>query len=254
MKPVLIIIMLAGWLLVGGVAAQNSETAKTAPATPSGQITELPAGMALAAELTKGIDSRKAKQGDPVYARTTQDMLANGRVVIPHDSKLTGHITEAEGRPKGQKGDANSTIGIVFDRLMIKGGSELPIHASIQAIAKPLVTAPPIAGTGVPAGGYGGSVSGGGGYPGQSPSGQGPGSIPGNAPSGAPPESPEPPAAGGPQNSSGSPAAISVQSQGVIGMKGYSLSSNDDRSLISSTTENVKLEGGTQLILRAKQK
>src|SRR5215469_15812611 len=251
MKPVLIIIMLAGWLLVGGAVAQNPETAKTAPSTPSGQITELPVGTVLAAELTKGIDSRKAKQGDPVYARTTQDMLANGRVVIPHDSKLTGHITEAEGRPKGQKGDANSTIGIVFDRLMLKGGPELPVHASIQAIARPLVTAPPIAGTGIPTGGYGG-VSGGGGYPGQSPGGQGPGSLPGNAPNSAPPTGPEPPEAGGPQNSS--PAAISVQSQGVIGMKGYSLSSNDDRSLISSTTENVKLEGGTQLILKAEQK
>ena len=253
MKPVLI--MLAGWLLVAGVAAQNPETAKTAPSTPPGpgRLTELPAGTVLAAELTKGIDSRKAKQGDAVYARTTQDMLANGRVVIPHDSKLAGHITEAEGRPKGQKGDANSTIGIVFDRLMIKGGPELPVHASIQAIAKPLVTAPPISGTGISTGGYGG-VSGGGGYPGQSPGGQGPPSLPGNAPSGAPPASNEPPEAGGPQNSPGFPAAISVQSQGVIGMKGYSLSSDDDRSLISSTTENVKLEGGTQLILKAKEK
>jgi len=254
MKPGLIMIMLAGWLLAGGVAAQNPETAKTAPSTPPGQMTELPAGTALAAELTKGIDSRKAKQGDPVYARTTQDMLSNGKVAIPHDSKLTGHITEAQGRPKGQKGDANSTIGIVFDRLIIKGGPELPVHVSIQAIAKPLVTAPPIAGTGIPPGGYGGSVSGGGGYPGQSPGGQGPGSIPGNAPSGVPPASPEPSEAGGPQNSSAYPAAISAQSQGVIGMKGYSLSSNDERSLISSTTENVKLESGTQLVLKAKQK
>jgi len=247
MQPVLIVIMLAGWLLAGGVAAQNPETAKAAPSTPSGQMTELPAGTVLTAELTKGIDSRKAKQGEPVYARTTQDMLANGKVVIPHDSKLTGHITEAQGRPKGQKGDANSTIGIVFERLMIKGGPELPVHASIQAIAKPLVTAPPIAGTGTSTGGYGGS-----GYPGQSPGGQGRGSIPGNASSGAPPASPEPSEAGGPQDSSGYPAAISVQSQGVIGMKGYSLSSNDERSLIGSTTENVKLESGTQLVLKAK--
>lgn len=248
------LIVLAGWVLACGAAAQNPETAKTAPPTPSGPATEIPAGTVLVAELSKGIDSRKAKQGDPVYARTTQDLLANGKVVIPHDSKLTGHITDAQGRPKGQKGDANSTIGVVFDQLMIRGGHELPFHAGIQAIARPLVTAPPIAGTGIPTGGYGGSVSAGGGYPAQSPGGQGPGSIPGNTPSGAPPVSGEPPETGGPQNSSEYPRAISVQSQGVIGMKGYSLTSNDKGSLISSTTENVKLEGGTQLIVKAEQK
>ena len=248
----LVLIVLSGLLLVSGAAAQDSAPTNAPNSAQSSQLAEIPAGTALAVELSKGIDSRKAKQGDPVYARTTQDMLSNGKVVIPHDSKVTGHITEAQGRPKGQKGDANSTIAIVFDQLAIKGGPELPFHASIQAIGEPLVTAPPIAGTGIPAGGYGGSVSAGGGYPGQAP-----GSNPGNPPqSGTRPTGTEPPdePGTGPQNSTGYPGAISVQSQGVIGLKGYALNSNDEASVISSTTENVKLEGGTQLILKAKQK
>src|SRR6516162_87341 len=99
----LVLIVLTGLLVVSGAAAQDSAPTNAPNSAQSSQLAEIPAGTALAVELSKGIDSRKAKQGDPVYARTTQDMLSNGKVVIPHDSKVTGHITEAQGRPKGQK-------------------------------------------------------------------------------------------------------------------------------------------------------
>lgn len=245
------LMLLGVGLLTGSAFAQDPAASKPMGAT----LTEIPAGTALAAELSKSLDARKAKPGDPVVARTTQDMLANGKVVIPHDSKITGHVTEAQGRPKGQKGDANSSLGIVFDQLTLKGGTEVPFHAVIQAMAKPIVTAPPIAGTGLPSGGYGGSVSGGGGY-GGSPSGgggYGQGSV--GQPTGTQRASTEPEAAdNGQGNSAGYPGAISVQTQGVIGIKGYALSDNDQGSVITSTIENVKLEGGTQLILKAKGK
>lgn len=196
------------------------------------QLLQVPEGTPLAAELSKTIDAHKAKTGDPVIAKTTQDMLANGKVVIPHDSKITGHVSEVQGRPKGQKGEADSMIGIAFDQLEIKGRS-MPFHANIQAIAKPIVVNPAAVQPGDASGGYGANPSMGStpGRPGATPNAQTPDSE---------------------TQSDAPPGAISVQNTGVVGMKGFELTTNDQGSVVSSKTENVKLESGTQLILKSK--
>lgn len=260
MKIVLICLALS--LLTSGALGQGATREESDKSDVAARFEEVPAGTALAAELAKTIDGRKVKVGDPVTARTTQDMLANGKVVIPRDSRITGHITDVQGRPKGQKGEVNSTLGIAFDKLAIKGGGEMAFHASVQAMARPVRMAPAFPASGPP-GGYGGGVPMGGTYPGQGAgipptpgTMPGPGSMPGIPPSGAPGTGPGPqqPGGNGPQNPASESGAISTQSQGVIGMKGFSLSTNGQGSVISSTSKNVKLEGGTQLILKTKEK
>jgi hypothetical protein len=203
----------------------------TLMAAQDAQLVQVPAGTVLAAELSKSIDAHKAKTGDSVVAKTTQDMLANGKVMIPHDSKITGHITDVQGRPKGQKGDADSTIGIAFDQLEVRGRT-MPFHANIQAIAKPLIINPAAVQPGE-AGGYGANAG---------------ASSPMGHPAGAPaPQTPNTEAQSAP------PAgAISVQNTGVVGMKGFELNTNDQGSVVSSKSDNVKLESGTQLILKSK--
>ena len=204
-----------------------------AAAQDAPQILQVPEGTPLAAELSKTIDAHKAKTGDPVIAKTTQDMLANGKVVIPHDSKITGHVTQVQGRPKGQKGEADSMIGIAFDQLEIKGRS-MPFRASIQAIAKPLIINPAAVQAGDPSGGYGAN-------PGMGTTPGRPGATPN------PQQAPDAETQGAPP-----PGAISVQNTGVVGMKGFELTNNDQGSVISSRTDNVKLESGMQLILKSK--
>ena len=51
--------------------------------------------------------------------------------IIPRGSKVTGHITEASSRAKG---DPASALGMVFDRITLKDGTDLPLKANIQAI------------------------------------------------------------------------------------------------------------------------
>ena len=220
--------ILALWLLSTFLLAQSA----------GAQLLEVPAGTVLAAELSKSLDAHKIKVGDPVMAKTTQDMLGEGKVLIPQGSKITGHITDVQGRPKGQKGDANSTIGIAFDQLEIKGRT-MPFHGTIQAIAKPVIINPASVNPGsasnnAPPGTYGGSA--------------GMGSSPGH------PGAADPGAAGTDTGAEGAPpvGAISVQNTGVVGMKGFELNVNDQGSVVSSKTENVKLESGTQLIVKSK--
>src|SRR5438270_169979 len=65
-------------------------------AAPAQLAVRLENGSILYAELTKTVDAKKAKAGDPVSAVLVTDVLAHGKIVVRHDAKLLGHVTEAQ--------------------------------------------------------------------------------------------------------------------------------------------------------------
>src|SRR4029434_6234587 len=79
----------------------------------------------------ESVDSKKAKQGDPVTARTTEAVKSDGKVVIPKGTKLVGHVTRASARAKG---DADSALAVQFNRAVLKDGHEMPLQVTIQAL------------------------------------------------------------------------------------------------------------------------
>jgi len=181
-------------------------------------------------------------------------------VVLHRGSKLVGHVTEAQARGKGE---SESRLGIAFDRAIVHGGQEVSLGAVVQALAPPaniaasgLANESGDAGLG-PAGGgrsagTGGGVLGGAGRPVGSVGSVGntAGSVAGSATG----------AASGTVNGVGGVAgrgALSSTSQGVAGLQGLTLSSatagSAQGSVISSTTQNVKLDSGTQMLLRVQQ-
>src|SRR5262245_31690780 len=82
----------------------------------------LAAGTAVRAELDKSLDSKKAKTGDEITARTTEAVKEDGKVVLPKGTKLMGRVTRASARGKG---DSDSTLGVQFDRAELKAGQEM---------------------------------------------------------------------------------------------------------------------------------
>src|SRR5689334_1790327 len=92
-------------------ANQNVKAGKKANANASGSASQnasvgtgemqIPSGTKVPAVLDKSIDSRKCKQGDEVVAKTTQDVVSNGKVIIPKNSKLIGHVTQASATANG---------------------------------------------------------------------------------------------------------------------------------------------------------
>jgi hypothetical protein len=235
------------------------------------------------AELTRPVDVKKNKPGDTVMARTTEDVKSDGKVVIPKGSKLIGHVTRAQARAKGE---SESSLGIVFDRAIPRnGGQEVPVHAVIQALASSQAQAAATmddmdtmasasgmamgqAEAGRPAGaampsasGGGGGLVGGVGSTVNSTAGVATntvGNVGGTAGG----------TAGGAVNSTvntgvgaaGSAAGLNSTGQltsassGVIGLQGLNLSSaashSTQGSLITSAERNVRLESGTQMLLR----
>src|SRR5947209_6966939 len=117
------IILIAG-LLGFGCAASAFQAAPAQPAV------RLENGSILYAELTKTVDAKKAKVGDPVAAVLVADILAHGKIVVRHDTKLLGHITEAQVHSKDTP---ESRLGIVFDKVITKDG-EVPFESKLLAI------------------------------------------------------------------------------------------------------------------------
>jgi len=107
----------------------------SAPAAAGNEEIKIAPGTVVPAELVKSLDSKKLKEGDPVTAKVSVDMLSGGTIVVPRDSKIVGHVTEAKSRGKGE---SESTLGIIFDRLILKNGTEFPIHATLQAVGPPI--------------------------------------------------------------------------------------------------------------------
>jgi hypothetical protein len=119
----------------GQTQAQTSgnASASTSASTQNRQANAaLASGTAFNAALSSPIDSKKCKPGDPVNAHSTEAVKSEGKTVIPKGSKLVGHVTQASARGKGE---SESSLGIVFDKAILKNGQEIPLNAGIQAIA-----------------------------------------------------------------------------------------------------------------------
>lgn len=128
----------------------------------------------VSAELTKSIDSKNAKVGDQVFAKTTSEARLADGTRLPKGSKLLGHVTEVEPHSKQNR---DSHLAFCFDHAVLKDGHEVPLNAMVHAIAAPAPITPPSDSDMMPGGGMQGGgmqgdarTGGGGGLAGNGPS------------------------------------------------------------------------------------
>lgn len=221
----------------------------------------------IVAEFTQSLNGKKLKPRDQVKAEVSQDVVSHGRVVVPAESKLLGYVTEV----KTRGGDTESRLGIVFNKIVLKHHEELGVQGVVHALSPPaarrsLVDEPdpmflpnptpsntgssgpvtPMGNTSGPsqvsvprrtatAATSSGSLSG----PviAAVPKGNIPGPVPGT------------------KNSEDAQGRLSVgMPSGVFGLKGLSLtrgsSSSTPGPVILSKAEDVKLDNGTQVLVR----
>jgi type IV secretion system protein VirB10 len=108
----------------GGDVPPPALAKRPEPAAPP-DIT-VPKGTHVLLALVSEVSTRHAKEGDRVYLRTDAPVAANGRVVIPRWSDVSGTITRAKpaGRVSG-KGE----LYIRFDSLILPNGVSRDFHA-----------------------------------------------------------------------------------------------------------------------------
>ena len=240
-------------------SATSASTSASASAQAGQNSASLSSGTTVNAALSQPVDAKKNKPGDQVTARTTEAVKSDGKVIIPKGSKLVGHVTQCKPRSKDEK---ESALGIVFDRAVLKHGEEIPLNVTIQAMAAAQSAASASAGAddfaaGAGAGAMGSARAAGGSALGgvRSTAGAATGALANTAAN-----------AGGAANGAvgstvgavgGLNAAgqLTSNSQGVFGLNGLNLSSaassSTRGSLITSTSKNVHLDSGTQLLLVA---
>jgi hypothetical protein len=209
-------------------------------------------GSVIPVQLTKGIDAKKAKAGDEVEARVTIDMKANnGEVVVPKDTKVMGHVTEAQAHTKDQR---ESQIGLAFDHAVTKDGQNVSLPMSVQAIISPqaLNQGNSNSNDSAPAASNSSASQP---SPATQPGGMGGNMSPNRAPSSSATAG-EPEASSG--NNSGnnhSTPPITGNTQGVVGISDITLSAGqgNEGSVVTSDKKNVKLDNGTLMLLRVNQ-
>lgn len=236
-------------------SGQPSAQSPANQAQPSNSL-KLAPGSVIPVQVTKTVDAKKAKTGDEVVATVTQDLkTTKGDVLMPKNTKVIGHVTEAQARNKELK---QSELAIAFDRAVVKG-DQMQLPMSIQAVIAPpsasdsagasapeQAPSPSTGGQGAPGNPMGGGRSGG--------SGSGTPSAPSTAP-----QSNYPQGSGSAQTSAPPNARpeINGNTRGVIGMSDVQLqaaSQNSQQgSVLTSEKNNVKIEKGTMLLLRVSQ-
>jgi hypothetical protein len=248
----------------GAQASSGASASASAQAGP--HSVTLSSGTTINAALSRPVDAKKNKEGDEVTAKTTQAVKSEGRVVIPRGSRLVGHLTRCKARSKEEK---ESALGIVFDTAILKNGQEIPLNVTIQALAAAQTgtsaSADDLAAdAGVGAGAIGsargtaGGVLGGVGSTAGAAAGTvtntaaNVGGVAGGAVGSTVNAAGAASGAVGGLNAAGQ---LTSNSQGVFGLNGLNLnsavSSNTQGSLITSSSRNVHLDSGTQLLLVA---
>ena len=230
-------------------AQQGQSTAHQAQTSNSLKIAP---GSVIPVQLSKTVDAKKAKTGDEVVATVTQDLKTNsGEVVVPKDTKMIGHVTEAQARNKEQK---QSEIGIAFDHAVVKG-DQMQLPMSIQAVIAPPSSSPSAAAPEGPSPSAAGGSSGSSPTTGSRTTGTGSGSGTGTTP--APQQNYPSSGASDPASQGEARPPITGNTQGVIGISDVKLDSGSQNSqqgsVLTSEKNNVKIEKGTLLLLRVNQ-
>ena len=236
-----VVLATLGFVLPGISGAQDS-----AGQSPP-QSVRFEFGATLNSVLSDTIDARKCKPGDIVKAKTSEDVLAGGIVVIPRGAKLVGHVTEAQ--PAAKAGE-QARLGFVFDRADLKDGRQVPLHTAFYALAAP-------EGAGdrnSSLGGFGGGFGGGSDAVGNMVSAASRSSSDDTGPLGGGSArheelKPSPGAIGG-LNSKGT---LFASSRGVFGLEDISLEPNtvpsSGSSVILADARTVHLASGTRMLL-----
>src|SRR6476646_11179130 len=101
------------WICCVSLAWCGAALAQIGEGAPANRLQ----GAEMNATLSQTVDARKAKPGDEVTATLTDDVRANGRLLLLRGTMLVGRVTEAQartGRADGSDGSTESRLGIAF--------------------------------------------------------------------------------------------------------------------------------------------
>jgi hypothetical protein len=115
-------------LLWSPAALPNPQTQEAAKIPPL----DIPGDTTLLARLTANLDLGELKIGDEVRIETSEDVKNGKTVLLKKGSMVVGHVSFVE--PASNKQTEN-TVGILFDQVRPKNGTEHSLTVVIRALA-----------------------------------------------------------------------------------------------------------------------
>jgi type IV secretion system protein VirB10 len=105
--------------------------AQPAPQTPAPEDYLVPTGTHLPLRLLNSVSTKHSSPGDKIYLQTIYPISAQGRIVIPAGSYVTGSLTEVKraGRVKGK-----SELYLRFDSLTLPNGTTRDFRARLSGM------------------------------------------------------------------------------------------------------------------------
>jgi hypothetical protein len=120
---VALVVLVAGLVCLGQVTGSGPNPPAAAPrVTGHGAFT---------VKVGKTLDSSKLKEGDAVEVEIAEPFKLADGTLVSKGRKLTGHVATSKARAKG---DSESELTLVFDKLNLSNGKQLPVKGSVQAV------------------------------------------------------------------------------------------------------------------------
>jgi hypothetical protein len=114
-------------IMAPAVAHAQASSAAMTPAQPAMPLLE--------AKFEKNLDSKSAKIGDPVSAKTLKTYKLPDGSTLPKGSKLIAKVVTVQSK---KQGNGTSMLTFRFDEAQLSGGETVPIHGEVVAIGPSL--------------------------------------------------------------------------------------------------------------------
>jgi hypothetical protein len=91
-------------------------------------------GTTLCIDVPRVLDAKKLKADEEIVGRVTQDLVYNGKIIVPRDAKVMGKVTDLK---LADKDDHETRLLLAFHKIVTKDGREFEFEypAFIQALA-----------------------------------------------------------------------------------------------------------------------
>jgi len=88
----------------------------------------------LLAVLNKPVETRTAKAGDEISLKSISDLAVDGQIVIARGSQLNGKLVEVVLKDKE---NPETLLAFSVEKAVLKDGSQIPLQAIVAALAAP---------------------------------------------------------------------------------------------------------------------
>ena len=123
-----LIVSLLSVTFLSSAQAQNTAPGPGDPGYKPGS------GTTVCVDIPRVLDAKKLKTGEEIVARVTQDLVYEGKVIVPREAKAFGKVADLK---LGEKEDPETRLLLTFEKIVTKDGREFQFEfpAFVQALA-----------------------------------------------------------------------------------------------------------------------